>query len=78
MAVDPRGLSECMLYFKNNDPPQYERFLGILREYVDDITVAVTTAPVDAVLVAQGRAQQAHKFLNLFTELVRGPNSPSP
>ena len=73
--TDPKQISECMRLFKNMDPRIYEKFIRILDAYVTEITVAVTEAPTDEILVAKGRAQIARKFFQLFTEL---PNQPSP
>lgn len=74
--VDPKQLSHCFLYFKNADPRLYEKFIRILDAYVTEITVAVTEAPTDEILVAKGRAQQARKFFQLFTELPTSTPSP--
>jgi hypothetical protein len=77
MAVpDPKILSQCMLFFKNADPRVYEKFIRTLDTYVFDITVAVTEAPTEDILVAKGRAQQARKFMQLFTELPTTTPSP--
>jgi hypothetical protein len=67
--VDARDLSVCMRFFKNADPRVYERFIRTLDAYVQEVTVAVTEAPVTEIMNAQGRAQQARKFFQLFTEL---------
>lgn len=69
MAANPLLLSECMRKFKNQDPKVYEQFLRVLDQYVTELTVAVTEAPTSDILVAQGRAQQARKFFQLFTEI---------
>jgi hypothetical protein len=78
VAVNTQTLSECMARFKNHDPPLYEKFIRALDAYVSEVTLAVLDAPPETVMQAQGRAQTAHKFYRLFTELVRGPNAPSP
>lgn len=75
--VDPRKLSEFASFFKNADPDIYERFIRLLDQYTAELTVAVTEAEASSILIAQGRAQQARKFLQLFTE-IREPNKPSP
>jgi hypothetical protein len=67
-----------MALLKNADPRVADKILRHLEAYVTDLTIAVTDAPPDCILVAQGRAQQARKFLLLFTELVRDGNAPSP
>ncbi len=68
-------LSECMRFFKNADPRVYEKFMRALDSYVTAVVTAVTESPTDDILVAKGRAQQARKFFQLFTEL---PTTPSP
>ena len=67
--VNSGDLSLCMRFFKNADPRVYERFIRTLDAYVQEVTVAVTEAPVTEIMNAQGRAQMARKFLQLFTEL---------
>lgn len=68
MAVDTTKLSEFATKFKNHDPHTYEQFLRLLDQYVAEVTVAVTQASPAEILVMQGRAQQALKFFQLFTE----------
>ena len=76
MAVDPKQLSDCMRFMKNMDPRLYEKFIRIFDAYVTEVTVAVTEADTSDILVAKGRAQQARKLFQLFTELP--PTTPSP
>jgi len=68
MPADTKKISELAGRLKNADPQLYEQFLRVLEQYVFDVTVAVTEAPSTEILQAQGRAQQARKFLLLFTE----------
>jgi len=68
VAVNPRDLTAIAYLFKNADPPLYEKFLRTLDAYVFDVTVAVTEAPSGEILQAQGRAQQARKFMQIFSE----------
>lgn len=75
--VDLKKIQECAGFFKNMDPRVYETFLRHLDAYVHEITVAVTEASQADILPAQGRAQQARKFLQLFME-PREPNKPTP
>lgn len=75
MSVDPKLLSQYARIFKNQDPRVYEKFIRVLDAYVTEITVAVTEADTSDILVAKGRAQQARKFFQLWTEL---PEPPSP
>jgi hypothetical protein len=67
-AVDTRIFNTFALKFRNQDPSVYEKFIRNLDQYVTEITAAVTEAPPDQVLNAQGRAQQARKFFQLLTE----------
>jgi hypothetical protein len=68
MPADLKKFSEIAGRWKNHDPRAYEEFLLIFECYVFDVTLAVTEASSNDVLQAQGRAQQARKFLLLFTE----------
>lgn len=77
MPVDTKKISEIARLFKNADPRLYETFIRVLDAYVTEVTVAVTEADTTDILVAKGRAQQARKFFQLFTEL-REPPTPSP
>jgi hypothetical protein len=68
-SLDPHKISDFAKRFSNADPRVYEQFIRVLNQYVTEITVAVTEASPGDILNAQGRAQQARKFLQLFTEL---------
>lgn len=69
-------ISRRFRLFKNQDPKAYEQTIRLLDQYVTELTVAVTEAPSDQILVAQGRAQQARKFFQLFTELPPDTSAP--
>lgn len=68
MAVDTKRISVIAGRWKNFDPQLYEQFMRVLDAYVFEVTVAVTEAASTEILQAQGRAQQARKFMQLFTE----------
>jgi hypothetical protein len=68
MASDLKKISEIANRWRGSDPELYKQFLLILEQYTFEITVAVTETPSTEILQAQGRAQQARKFLLLFTE----------
>lgn len=68
--VDMKRLTETAGLLKNADPAAYEQFLRLLDAWVFDITVAVTEAPSGEILQAQGRAQQARKFMQVFSEVL--------
>jgi hypothetical protein len=77
MAVDTKAMSECFRLLKNAEPHVYERALRYLDAYVHELTVAVTEAPTEDILVCKGRAQQGIKFFRMLTEF-REPQPPSP
>jgi hypothetical protein len=58
-----------MRFFKNADPRVYDKFIRALDQYVTAAVIATTEAPVTEIMNAQGRAQMARKFFQLFTEL---------
>ena len=62
-------VSLCARLLKNNDPATYDQFLSAVSKYADELTVTVTEAAPADILVAQGQAKQARKFLKLLTEL---------
>jgi hypothetical protein len=68
MPADKKKISEIAGRWKNHDPPLYDQFVIALEQYVFDVTLAVTEASNQDILQAQGRAQQARKFFQLFTE----------
>lgn len=71
MAVDHIAeIGKIASLWKNIDPKVYETFLRHLDRWTFDVTVAVTTAPAAEILQAQGRAQQARKFMQVFAEAV--------
>lgn len=76
--IDTRQISQCILYFKNADPRVYEALIRLMDAYTTELTVAVTEAAPADILVAQGRAQQARKYLQLFTELPTPAPTPKP
>lgn len=54
--------------FRNLDPKLYEMFLRLMDAWTFEVTVAVTTASSADILQAQGRAQQARKTMQVFSE----------
>ncbi len=67
--MDTRAISTRVRQFKNMDPDLYDALMKLLELWVAEITVAVTEAPPDQILIFQGRAQQARKMFQMFTEL---------
>ena len=51
---------------RNADPPAWESFVEIFDAYSTEVTVAVTQAPQDQILNAQGRAQAMLILLDTF------------
>lgn len=79
MATDLNEISKRFKLFRNMDPRVYEQQLRLMDQWVDELTVAVTTASPDQILVAQGRAQIARKFLQTMIELPPDePAQPNP
>lgn len=78
MATDQNRFREFALRWRNHDPDLYEHFLKFLDAYVFEVTVAVTEASSSEILQAQGRAQMARKFLQLFSETATAQSSPVP
>lgn len=79
MPVDETKFGEFATKFRNHDPAVYEQFLRLLDAYVAEVTVAVTQASSADILVFQGRAQQAQKFLRVLSEFREPkPRPPSP
>ncbi len=75
--MDHKLISWRLRQFKNMDPAIYEALIDLMKQYVTELTVAVTDAPADQILVCQGRAQQARKMLQIFTELPTDTNAPA-
>lgn len=67
--IDPTEISKRFKLLKNADPRLYEQLVRLLDQRVTEITVAVTEAPPDQILVCQGMAREARKMFQLFTEL---------
>ncbi len=78
MATTTAEISRLMRLVKNQDPKRYDQFLSRFEAHVAEVTVAVTEAPPDQILVCQGRAQEAIKIFRLFTELPEDTSSPGP
>lgn len=78
MAFDHLGeIKKIAGRFKSIDPKLYEALLRHLDQHVFDVTVAVTEAPSTEILQAQGRAQMARKFMQVFSEALE-PNRATP
>ena len=75
MAADQNLIKHCFQLLKNSDPQLYERLIRLCDQYAYELMEATVTAPQDQILVAQGRAQQAIKFMRLMTEM---PVNPKP
>lgn len=73
MAANNDLISKHFQFFRNADPRIYDRLVALVEARVSEVTVAVTEAPPDQILVAQGRAQEARKWLQLMTEFPPDP-----
>lgn len=51
-----------------SSPSEWEAFVQCFDAYATDVTLAVTNAPADSVLVAQGKAQAFLHLLRLFRD----------
>lgn len=72
-------IRKCFKRLRNHDPQVYDRLLRLVDHRNYEVTVAVTEAAPDQILVAQGRAREARKFWLLLTELPEDdPVQPSP
>lgn len=76
-SFNPKDLQQVAGMWKNIDPDLYAKFLRLLDQMTFEVTVAVTEAPSGEILQAQGRAQQARKFMQIFTEALE-PNRATP
>jgi hypothetical protein len=73
---DPLKLA--MLRLKRAAPAEYQEFLNVFGAYTDDVTVAVTDAPSDEILVMQGRAQQCRSLFRAFETCEQALVRPQP
>jgi len=76
VAFSGPPLIERLRFLRNADPNNYSTVLQMLKQHLDDVTVAVTEAPPDQILVAQGRAQEARKILQFFVDALEDPPRP--
>lgn len=75
-TVDTKEISRRIRLFKNMDPKVYEQTIRLIDQRVTELTVAVTEAPPDQILVCQGRAQEARKMFQILTELPEDTSAP--
>jgi len=66
--VNPTEMKDWMLRMRNGNPEAFDKFLLLLQQYFDDLSLKVVQAPVEEVCVAQGRAQGAMALLRMFKE----------
>lgn len=69
MLFDETAFKGVCRTLKNADPVAYDRLVDHLQQHVAVVTVAVTDAPPDRILVLQGQAQEARKLFQLFSEI---------
>jgi hypothetical protein len=68
MSASTDELSRTALLLRNAAPETYDHLLQTMQVLVDEITVAVTEASPNDILVLQGRAQQARAWFRTFKE----------
>jgi hypothetical protein len=73
---DVKSISRVFRLYKNVDPRVYTVLISLVEQRLAEITKALTEAPPDQILVCQGRAQEARKFLLLMTELPEDTSAP--
>lgn len=73
--TDPLFEQRIQQVKSNCDGRVWDAFINQFETYVDEVTVAVTIATADHVLVAQGMAREARALLALFK---KKPNQPAP
>ena len=61
-------LEQACLFLRNAAPEQFDRFMEVFTSFTDAVTVAVTDAPPERILVAQGHAQQCRALYRIFYE----------
>lgn len=66
MAKHPLAVAALRLY--NASPIAFSEFVRALSDMTDAATVAVTEAPAENIMVAQGRAQQMRHVLRILNE----------
>lgn len=66
--ADLVAISKHFQMLRSHDPRLYDMLLSLVEDRVMEVTVAVSEAPPDQVLVAQGMAREARKWLKLMTE----------
>jgi hypothetical protein len=74
VASDP--FKQAMARLKRAAPREFEDFLNQFELYSNAVTVAVTDAPADNVLVAQGMARQCRGLLRALAECEAPPQRP--
>lgn len=78
MPVDTKEISRRFRMLKNHDPQCYEQLIRLVDQRVTEITVAVTEAAPDQILVCQGMAKEARKMFQILTELPVDTSPPTP
>ena len=70
-ALSPQQvLAQFAMRLRAADPQAWESFVQCFDAYATEVTVAVTNAPQDQILNAQGRAQAYLHLLNTFRNCV--------
>lgn len=72
------NLAAAALRMRSEAPRTWDDFLLALDAYVLDVTVAVTDAPQDQVLLRQGYARNARELLRIFQTCHQQPAAQRP
>ena len=64
-------LVQALKLLKNADPQTWDKVFEQLQAHVGQVTVAVTEASPDRILVCQGHAQEARKLVQYFVDAAK-------
>ena len=70
--IDPKAIERLW----KTSPDAFNLFVKAFATYTDELTVAVTEASPDRILVLQGQAQNARSVLVQLTDVYRQKPSP--
>jgi hypothetical protein len=75
-----QAFKQLCLRLRNADPKVWEQFLQCFDTYTIEVMSQMATAPSEAILNMQGRAQQCKALLRIFAEchIQKHPPQPQP
>ncbi len=71
-------LPEAAFFLRKLDPQRWEDFVNSFERYSDQVTVAVTEASPEEVLIYQGMARQCRALVRCFRECHLQKQKPPP